>query len=204
MRTVNDTRQWPTRPPKDQIHVTRVGLQFPDNVIAFEEWQQAGSRIARAANSAAWYLGDWLAYGEFQYTDRYRTVIDTVGVSYQTLRNYAWVARRFTLSRRRDGLTFYHHMEVARLPEEDQDRWLDQAVEQNWSVHRLRRQLRHVRDGGDGKDNNGGKAVVLPRIDADQERLERWRAAAEQADTSLEGWVVFSLDLAARRVLDED
>ena len=81
MRTVNDTRQWPARPPKDQIHVTRVGLQFPDHVIAFEEWQQAGSRIARAANSAAWYLGDWLAYGEFQYTDRYRAVIDTVGVS---------------------------------------------------------------------------------------------------------------------------
>src|SRR5205807_2316218 len=89
MRAGNDMRRWPTTPPKDQIHVTRVGLQFPDNVIAFEEWQQAGSRIARAANSAAWYLGDWLAYGEFQYTDRYRTVIDTVGVSYQTLRNYA-------------------------------------------------------------------------------------------------------------------
>jgi hypothetical protein len=204
MRAGNDTRapqSWPTT-PKDQIHVTRVGLQFPDSVIAFEEWQQAGNRIARAANSAAWYLGDWLAYGEFQYTDRYRSVIDTVGVSYQTLRNYAWVARRFSLSRRRDKLTFYHHMEVARLPEEDQDHWLDQAVEQNWSVHRLRRQLRRMREGGE-EEKDSGKAV-LPRIDADQERLDRWRAAAEQADTSLEGWVVFSLDRAAQRVLDED
>ena len=203
MRTDNETRvpqAWPTT-PKDQIHVTRVGLQFPDGVIAFEEWQQAGNRIARAANSAAWYLGDWLAYGEFQYSDRYRSVIDTVGVSYQTLRNYAWVARRFSLSRRRDKLTFYHHMEVARLPEEDQDHWLDQAVEHNWSVHRLRRQLRRVRDGEEEKDST---KAVLPRIDADQERLDRWRAAAEQADTSLEGWVVSSLDRAAQRVFDDD
>jgi hypothetical protein len=198
--TAADRRKYsPTS--KDRIHVTGVGLQFPDNVIAFDEWQQAGRKIARAASSAAWYLGDWLTYGEFQYADRYRTVIDTVGVSYQTLRNYAWVARRFALSRRRDRLTFYHHMEVARLPEEDQDHWLDQAIEHNWSVHSLRRQLRRMREDGEEKENT---KAVLPRIDADQERLDRWRAAAEQASTSLANWVVFSLDLAARRVLDDD
>jgi hypothetical protein len=68
-------------------------------------------------------------------------------------------------------------------------------------VHRLRRQLRRMREDGEEKDS--GKAV-LPRIDADQERLNRWRAAAEQASTSLEGWVVSSLDLAAQRVFDDD
>jgi hypothetical protein len=41
--------------------------------------------------------------------------------------NYAWVARRFELSRRRDTLTFGHHAELAALREPEQGSWLDQA-----------------------------------------------------------------------------
>jgi hypothetical protein len=41
--------------------------------------------------------------------------------------NYAWVARRFAMSRRRDTLSFGHHAEVAALPEPEQDFWLREA-----------------------------------------------------------------------------
>ena len=41
-------------------------------------------------------------------------------LDYQTLRNYAWVARRFAMSRRRDTLSFGHHAEVPALPEPEQ------------------------------------------------------------------------------------
>ena len=48
-------------------------------------------------------------------------------LDYQTLRNYAWVARRFPAGRRRAGVSFAHHAEVARLPEPEQDYWLRRA-----------------------------------------------------------------------------
>jgi hypothetical protein len=55
-----------------------------------------------------------------------------VYVVYQTLRNYAVVARRLKLSRRRDNLSFQHHAEVCALGFEEQDRWLDLAAESPW------------------------------------------------------------------------
>lgn len=136
------------------VQATLVGLRFPGQILEFGYWKEIGVLIARTADSAAWCLGDWLVYGESRYADRYRQAIEAVGLNYQTLRNYAWVARRFPVSRRRDTLTFYHHMEVARLPVGEQDRWLARAAEQRWSVRQLRRQLK--------EDEPGGEPIAVP------------------------------------------
>ncbi|MEU8803872.1 hypothetical protein [Spirillospora sp. NPDC048819] len=60
----------------------------------------------------------------------------------KTLRNYAWIARRFPVSRRRDTLTLQHHAEVAALSDHEQERWLDRAEQEQWPVLRLRTSLR--------------------------------------------------------------
>src|SRR6266536_1438757 len=60
-------------------------------------------------------MGAWLAHGQAAYRSRYRTAIEQTGLDYQTLRNYAWVAGRFELSRRRDTLSFGRHAEAAAL-----------------------------------------------------------------------------------------
>lgn len=138
----------------DTVQATLVGLRFPGQVLEFGHWKEIGVRIARTADSAAWCLGDWLVYGESRYADRYRQAIEVVGLNYQTLRNYAWVARRFPVSRRRDTLTLYHHMEVARLPADEQDRWLSRAADQGWSVRQLRRQVK--------EDEPGGEPITVP------------------------------------------
>jgi hypothetical protein len=38
-----------------------------------------------------------------------------------------YVAARFKPSRRRDGSSWTHHAEVAALPDDEQDAWLDRA-----------------------------------------------------------------------------
>jgi hypothetical protein len=187
-----------TSVPHVGVSATRMGLRWPDRLVAFDQWQEIGARMARTTDSVAWCLGDWLVYGESRYADRYRRTIDTVGLKYQTLRNYAWVARRFPLSRRRDSLTLYHHMEVTRLPVVQQDRWLDRAVDGRWSVHRLRERLRQERGDERGVTTDIG---TQPKIDVAQRRLDRWQAAADHADDTLEHWVVASLDLAADQAL---
>jgi hypothetical protein len=82
-----------------------------------------------------------MIYGESAYTGRYREAIEKTSLDYQTLRNYAWVARRFPMSRRRDTLSFGHHAEVAALQGPEQDYWLRKAEELRWSRNQLRREV---------------------------------------------------------------
>ena len=119
----------------------RKGLQLPRR-LPFERWLGIGMQLSAASTSAARCLGDWLIFGEQAYAGRYRDAIELTSLDYQTLRNYAWVAKRFTLSRRRDTLSFGHHAEVAALAEPEQDFWLRKAETHQWPVKQLRREVR--------------------------------------------------------------
>src|SRR5258708_17923604 len=118
-----------------QVVVPRVGLVLPAR-LQFEAWLGVGAQLAAAAASSAWCLGDWLVYGQTAYGGRYRDAVERTGLDYQTLRNYAWVAGRFELSRRRDSLSFGHHADVAALPGPEQDFWLRKAAEFGLSTRR--------------------------------------------------------------------
>lgn len=180
-----------------QILATRVGLRFPAK-LAFTAWERAGLQLARISDSSIWCLGDWLVYGQEEYADRYQHAIAAAGLDYQTLRNYAWVARRFDWVRRRAKLSFQHHAEVAALPDADQDRWLDLAERHGWSRNLLRRQVRDSRRGG----GTAHELDVLPRVSVETERVDRWRQAAIRTGHAFEKWVVAALDQAAGRALD--
>jgi hypothetical protein len=119
------------------------------------------------------------------------------GLDYQTLRNYAWVARAFAPSRRRDALTFQHHMEVAALSVEEQDHWLDFAVRLKWSRNELRRHVRANRDRG-SLDGGPVNPAVSVQLSLTEERYARWARAAERDNTKLQDWMVDVLDRAVR------
>lgn len=125
----------------DDILIPRTGMQLPRN-LPFERWLVIGRQLSVVGTSSSWCLGDWLIYGEDAYDGRYRDAIEQTSLDYQTLRNYAWVARRFPLSRRRDTLSFGHHAEVAVLAAPEQDFWLRKAEDLGWSRNRLRREVR--------------------------------------------------------------
>ncbi|MGN6867541.1 MAG: LmbU family transcriptional regulator [Solirubrobacteraceae bacterium] len=160
--------------------------------LPYEIWQGLGVRIVTRAESASWWLGDWMVFGEQQYGQRYRQAIETTGLDYQTLRNYAVVARRFKLSRRRDNLSFQHHAEVCALPFEEQDRWLDLAAENHWSKRELRLRLREATRGDAPREERHPLRVM---VDLQQE--DRWRRASARSGCSFEDWIVRSLDAAA-------
>jgi hypothetical protein len=173
-----------------------VGLKIPVG-LPFESWAQAGVKIARIANASAWHLGDWLVFGQSEYVDRYQFAVEAVGLDYQTLRNYAWVARSFDLDRRRPDLSFQHHAEVASLPPDAQDVWLARAAEFRWSKTNLRKQIRDAR--GDRQVTE--TARTLPKLNINPERITRWRKAAERSSTEFELWITAALDAAAARDL---
>ncbi|MEU1041039.1 LmbU family transcriptional regulator [Streptomyces sp. NPDC005907] len=125
-----------------QATVQKSGMTFPQN-LPERSWEQIGTNLRELVNSSAWWLADWLLYGEATYGwRRYKEAIERTGLDYQTLRNYAWVARRFEHHRRHDSLSFAHHAEVTRLAPAEQDYWLRKAEAQKWSRNELRRALR--------------------------------------------------------------
>lgn len=138
------------------VALEKCGLIFP-RPVALNAWQRIGEQLLATVDSSTWWLADWLAYGETAFRDRYREIIRTTSLSYQTLRNYTWVARRFELSRRRDKLSFGHHAEVAALRHPEQDYWLRKAEEFGWSRNKLRAEVRtSLRDREDGEVGPSG------------------------------------------------
>ncbi|MDB1086995.1 LmbU family transcriptional regulator [Streptomyces sp. ACA25] len=126
----------------NQAQVQKSGMIFPQN-LPERSWEQIGASLRELTKSSAWWLADWLIFGETTYgLRRYREAIERTGLDYQTLRNYAWVARRFEHRRRRDSLSFAHHAEVTRLSPPEQDYWLRKAEQQKWSRNELRRTVR--------------------------------------------------------------
>jgi hypothetical protein len=175
----------------------RTSLALPAK-IPLDEWRRIGKQIFAISESSAWWLGDWLIYGQARYPDRYKRAITETGLDYQTLRNYAWVARQFTPERRRDSVSFQHHAELASLPADDQDEWLEQAEKSGWSRNELRNRLKASR--------KALQSSTTPKRDDDVQRLQvnvipdqqqRWQDAAATADQDLLTWIVSVLDDAS-------
>ncbi|MBV9451756.1 MAG: LmbU family transcriptional regulator [Streptosporangiaceae bacterium] len=186
----------------------RTGIQLPRQ-LPFERWVSIGRQLSAAATSSAWCLGDWLIYGEDAYCGRYRDAIEQTSLDYQTLRNYAWVVRRFRISRRRDTLSFGHHAEVAALAEPEQDFWLRKAEELGWSRNQLRREVRASLSER-SESENPGKPAGSPvdrempqdgqriQVKLTSEQLELCREAAAEEGLSIETWAAVTLHQVAR------
>jgi len=181
------------------VLTTAVGLQIPAD-LTFANWERAGRQLSGIVNSSGWWLGDWLVYGKEHYRDRYEHGILAAGLQYQTLRNYAWVARRFELCRRRAALSFQHHAEVASLPVEVQDTWLGRAEQAGWTTKQLREGIRLSRET-DVQEVT--PTETTRRLTVPDSHLQRWHLAAEQSGIGLQQWVLTTLDSAAAQALDK-
>jgi hypothetical protein len=170
--------------------------------MPFVEWTTVGQRLARVASVSSWWLGDWLLFGQRSYGQRYREAVDATDLDYQTLRNYASVARRFPPSRRHSNLSFQHHAEVAPMSEAEQDLWLARAQAGGWSRNALRRQLALHR----ASTRRPGPAAtnVVVRVEVTREDELRWRQAAACDELELREWLHRVVDAAAEAALRGD
>lgn len=210
-------------PHNSAFIVPRTGLRLPQR-LSFAQWLKIGNQLASLTTSTAWCLGDWLVYGEMAFTGRYREAIAQTSLDYQTLRNYAWVAKQVPLSRRRDRLSFSHHAEVAALSEPEQDFWLRRAEELAWSRNRLRREVQgSLRERGELRAARyeirahssaaeptaermtpaaGDPAGFTLEVHIPAAQVEILQAAAGARGLDLEAWALRILETAARDALD--
>jgi hypothetical protein len=173
----------------------RTSLTLPAT-IPLDEWQRVGQQIFSISESSTWWLGDWLLYGRTTYPDHYKQAIEETGLDYQTLRNYAWVARQFAPDRRRDTLSFQHHAELASLPPDEQDDWMDRAENHRWSRNELRGRLRAARGLAQNTSATAQERARL-RVSIVPDQHQRWEDAAASTDQDLLTWIVNVLDDAS-------
>jgi len=120
--------------------ITSVSYILPFET-PYEEWEAIGQRLQQMNGAMKWWLGDWLLYGEQRYGQMYAQALLETGLAYQTLANIASVCGRIEISRRREKLSFSHHEVVAKLPPDEQSRWLFRTEEEDWTVSQLRAEL---------------------------------------------------------------
>ena len=113
--------------------------------LVFERWQEIGQQLRLMEGSLLWWIGDWSNYGEKKYGDKYESAIEATGLAYQTIANARMVAKAFQFSRRRENLTWSHHLEMCSLHESEQDKFLDEAEEEKLSKQELREAIREKR-----------------------------------------------------------
>ena len=166
--------------------------------MTFRDWVTVGKRLASVSSASTWALGDWLLFGERTFGHRYRAALEVTNLDYQTLRNYAWVAGRFTRRAAARELSFQHHAEVAAMPEVEQDIWLQRAVNGCWSRNELRRRIKRHRDG---LDEIPGRAPVVVRVELTPEDERRWKLAAENTGIGLMDWLRTVANAAADEAL---
>lgn len=99
------------------------------------EWMNYGIGLARVERLILWELGDWYLRFNPAWGDRAAIMTDPswTGPSYKTCRNYAAVARRFPIERRRHGVSFAVHAEFAALEDaqaEERLRVVEDAIEE--------------------------------------------------------------------------
>lgn len=117
----------------------------PGQELDANEWASAGRRIGVVGRCVQWLLGDWIVYGNEKFGERYSRASKITGYDPQTLMNMVYVASRFPISRRREGLSWSHHEALAALEPDEQDSWLDQVEGHRWAVSDLRSMLRLAR-----------------------------------------------------------
>ena len=148
-----------------KVEATPTGLVFHGE-LSYQEWTLLGCQLAKLRRSIHWLIGDWLNYGERRFGEQYAQAMADTGFDYQTLANDKWVASRISPARRREELSFSHHLAVARLEPVEQEAWLVASEQRGLTRDELREVLRTPEDG--------------PRLPSVHERLRRaeWWARA--------------------------
>lgn len=177
----------------EQARWVPKGLQLQQG-MTFDAWLSVGRRVLGISKASPWCIGDWLIYGHQRYGERYKAALETTAFDYQTLRNYAWVARRFDMSRRRDTVSFQHHAEVAALREPEQELWLERAERMSWSRNELRRQIGAARRRGVPRVSD---TTVTVRLCVALDREQHWSRAAAGVHQALGDWIAAAADVAA-------
>jgi hypothetical protein len=177
-----DTKPGPLDEPG--FTFTPTGLDI-EPWVKFGAWQRYGRKLQLAEKGIQWALGDWMIWGETTFKERAAQAVEFTGLKIKTLQNYATVAEAIPKSRRRDSdvVDFSTHCEVVGLPDEDQERILDEAAKEPEKMTRkeVRREVHRIKRRT-GKAQSEIEIVHTPEV---QGYLQRYIDTLKELEESV-------------------
>ena len=133
--------------------VSRTSLSLPINITQ-NDWLEVGRQLNEIETGIGWWRGDWWLAKNPEWGSHVDEA-EEAGVSYTTAAHCAKVCEEINSCRRRQNLSFSHHIEVCGLHEEAQDEALDWAEQNSASMRDLRKHVRTIKarlNHGDPQD----------------------------------------------------
>ncbi len=124
--------------------VSPTGYSLPAG-LTYDEWAAEGPILIAMAQSAMWWVGDWLRYGEHRFGEKYVDAVEATGYAVQTLKNAQWVAERFPPGERNPEVPFSVHRAAASLDPEPRRTLLKAAAEEHLSEYEVREKVREIK-----------------------------------------------------------
>lgn len=127
-----------------KYRITQTGLQI-ESPLTYDEWLECGSELIALKSAVQWAIGDWLLYGEGRdaWGEMYTQAMDETRMSYESLKQYVWVASAFQLCTRVHNLSWSHHRVAAHIPDHDKRaEVLQLALQYEWSSRELAEYLK--------------------------------------------------------------
>lgn len=121
--------------------LNKTSLSFKREVTK-EEWAKVFTGLKTIEGCVQFWIGDCLKYREQQTWGKTFKGLENSGYEEKTLENFKYVSDNLDCSLRKEQLGFNHHLAVAPLEPKQQEKYLDKAVENKWSVKELREAIR--------------------------------------------------------------
>ncbi len=130
--------------------------------VSEQEWLAVGGAISHVQQSCFFWVGDWALAGFRLFGKKVTGDLaqQATGYSRQMLHICVRVARRFPPERRRDEVTFFHHLVLCKFLPELADQLLAEACEYGYTA----KQIRAMADEAIGKKKDTHYHTVTLRL----------------------------------------
>lgn len=110
----------------------------PSPDMSFDQYQRIGRTFQQIKSSLAWWVGDWLNFGDQKFGEAAMQAVDATDKSVETLLKYKAVAARVPKEIRRSDLSWVHHFGVCYIPVEQRGPLLEIAANIGLSSRELK------------------------------------------------------------------
>lgn len=129
--------------------LTTVGLNLSNVELTQDDCEKLGGAISQAVESFEsaldsfhWVMGDFILLVERRFPEEASQLVESLDIAPASKSQYARVAERVPMARRREELSWSHHRSIVALEPALQDEWLAKASESNWTRNELESQMR--------------------------------------------------------------
>lgn len=131
--------------------ITDTSLRFArPRELTWDQYQKLCIFLGKLGQAYCWWIGDLQLIGEDLFGEEYAQIMESLPHSHHTLENYRSIAKHIPQNRRRSGISFSVHAEVAYLEPIERDMWLDKAEQNGWKreeIRAARRQAKEIESG---------------------------------------------------------